>query len=79
MIAVYWIFRKANVAKIDKGFRFGKLFSAVAFSLEHSGNDAQKRMGIITAFSLPDDFCNPARTEKRIRFRRHLQQRFLMK
>ena len=48
MVAVYWIFRKMNISKIDKGFRFGQLFSAAAFSLGHGGNDAQKTMGIIT-------------------------------
>lgn len=48
MVAVYWIFRRVNVRKIDKGFRVGQLFSAAAFSLGHGGNDAQKTMGIIT-------------------------------
>ncbi|MEO8042919.1 MAG: inorganic phosphate transporter [Acidobacteriota bacterium] len=48
MVAVYWIFRKVSVNKIDKGFRIGQLFSAAAFSLGHGGNDAQKTMGIIT-------------------------------
>ncbi|MBA2619879.1 MAG: inorganic phosphate transporter, partial [Acidobacteria bacterium] len=48
MVSVYWIFRRTNVAKVDKGFRVGQLFSAAAFSLGHGGNDAQKTMGIIT-------------------------------
>ncbi|MDQ3131530.1 MAG: inorganic phosphate transporter [Acidobacteriota bacterium] len=48
MVAVYWIFQRVNVSKIDKGFRVGQLFSAAAFSLGHGGNDAQKTMGIIT-------------------------------
>jgi PiT family inorganic phosphate transporter len=48
MVAVYWIFRRTNVSKVDKGFRVGQLFSAAAFSLGHGGNDAQKTMGIIT-------------------------------
>jgi len=47
MVAVYWIFHKVSVNKIDKGFRVGQLFSAAAFSLGHGGNDAQKTMGII--------------------------------
>jgi inorganic phosphate transporter, PiT family len=47
-IAVFWIFRKASVSKVDKGFRVAQLFSAAAFSLGHGGNDAQKTMGIIT-------------------------------
>lgn len=49
MIAVYWIFHRVNVSKVDKVFRVGQLFSAAAFSLGHGGNDAQKTMGIITA------------------------------
>ncbi len=48
MVAVYWIFRRVSVNRIDKGFRIGQLFSAAAFSLGHGGNDAQKTMGIIT-------------------------------
>ncbi|MGH9819868.1 MAG: inorganic phosphate transporter [Pyrinomonadaceae bacterium] len=48
MVAVYWIFRKVSVKKIDRGFRIGQLFSAAAYSLGHGGNDAQKTMGIIT-------------------------------
>ena len=48
MVAVFWIFRRTSVSKVDKGFRVGQLFSAAAFSLGHGGNDAQKTMGIIT-------------------------------
>lgn len=49
MVAVYWIFRRTAVSKVDKGFRFGQLFSAAAYSIGHGGNDAQKTMGIIAA------------------------------
>lgn len=49
MVAVYWLFRRIAVSKIDKGFRVGQLFSAAAYSLGHGGNDAQKTMGIIAA------------------------------
>lgn len=49
MLIVYWVFRRAPVSKVDKGFRVGQLFSAAAYSLGHGGNDAQKTMGIITA------------------------------
>jgi PiT family inorganic phosphate transporter len=48
MVAVYWIFRKVAVRRIDRLFRVGQLFSAAAYSLGHGGNDAQKTMGIIT-------------------------------
>jgi PiT family inorganic phosphate transporter len=48
MTAVYWIFHKVAVNKVDRWFRMGQLFSAGAYSLGHGGNDAQKTMGIIT-------------------------------
>ncbi len=48
MVAVYWIFHKVSLNKVDRGFRVGQLFSAAAYSLGHGGNDAQKTMGIIT-------------------------------
>jgi inorganic phosphate transporter, PiT family len=48
MVAVYWIFHKVAVNKVDRIFRVGQLFSAAAFSLGHGGNDAQKTMGMIT-------------------------------
>lgn len=47
MVAVYWIFHKVSVNKVDKIFRVGQLFSAAAFSLGHGGNDAQKTMGVM--------------------------------
>ena len=48
MVAVYWIFHRISVNRVDRIFRFGQLFSAAAYSLGHGGNDAQKTMGIIT-------------------------------
>ena len=48
MVAVYWMFRRVSVNRVDRVFRVGQLFSAAAFSLGHGGNDAQKTMGIIT-------------------------------
>ena len=47
MIAVFWIFRKASPARVDRWFRKGQLLSAALYSLGHGGNDAQKTMGII--------------------------------
>lgn len=47
MVAVYWIFHRVSVHKVDKVFRIGQLFSAAAFSLGHGGNDAQKTMGVM--------------------------------
>jgi PiT family inorganic phosphate transporter len=48
MIAVYWIFHRVSVNRVDRVFRVGQLFSAAAYSLGHGGNDALKTMGIIT-------------------------------
>jgi len=48
MVAVYWIFHKVSVRRVDRVFRIGQLFSAAAYSLGHGGNDAQKTMGIVT-------------------------------
>jgi len=48
MVAVYWIFHRVSVRRVDRVFRVGQLFSAAAYSLGHGGNDAQKTMGIIT-------------------------------
>jgi len=48
MVAVYWIFHRTSVNRVDRWFRIGQLFSAAAYSLGHGGNDAQKTMGIIT-------------------------------
>jgi PiT family inorganic phosphate transporter len=59
MTAVFWIFRRTPVSKVDKGFRIGQLISAGAYSLGHGGNDAQKTMGIITAVLVAGNFLQP--------------------
>ncbi len=58
MVAVYWIFHKVSVNKVDRVFRFGQLFSAAAYSLGHGGNDAQKTMGIITIVLVSGGFLS---------------------
>lgn len=60
MVAVYWIFHKVSVNKVDRVFRVGQLFSAAAFSLGHGGNDAQKTMGIITIVLVAGGFAQMA-------------------
>ncbi len=60
MVAVYWIFRRVSISKVDKGFRIGQLFSAAAYSLGHGGNDAQKTMGIITIVLVTGGFLASA-------------------
>jgi PiT family inorganic phosphate transporter len=47
MIAIMWIFRKANPGKISRGFRLAQTVSAAAMALGHGLQDAQKTMGVI--------------------------------
>jgi len=60
MVAVYWIFRRVSVNRVDRVFRVGQLFSAAAYSLGHGGNDAQKTMGIITIVLVSGGFLQMA-------------------
>jgi len=59
MVAVFWIFRRSTVTRVDKLFRRGQLLSAAAYSLGHGGNDAQKTMGIITAVLVASNLVAP--------------------
>ncbi len=56
MIAVYWLFRKATPARMDRQFRHYQLGSAALLSCAHGTNDAQKTMGIITAVLVASGF-----------------------
>src|SRR3546814_7215860 len=47
MIAIMWIFRRANPSKAQRGFRFAQTVSAAAMALGHGLQDAQKTMGVI--------------------------------
>ncbi len=47
MIAVSWMFHRANPGKVNRYFRYAQLVSSAAFSFSHGANDAQKTMGII--------------------------------
>lgn len=47
MVLVFWLFRWASPALVNRIFKRGQLFSAALFSLAHGGNDAQKTMGIV--------------------------------
>ena len=49
MVSVYWTFRKATPAQLDRLFRHAQIVSASLLSCAHGTNDAQKTMGIITA------------------------------
>ncbi|HEY8453034.1 MAG: inorganic phosphate transporter [Micromonosporaceae bacterium] len=47
MLAVYWVFRKGQPGKLNRGFRHAQTVSAAAMSLGHGMQDAAKVMGII--------------------------------
>ncbi len=47
MLALLWIFRKANAVKANRGFRWGQIVSAATMSFGHGTQDAQKTMGVI--------------------------------
>jgi PiT family inorganic phosphate transporter len=48
MLAVLWIFRRANPRKVNRGFKYGQWVSSAAMSYGHGLQDAQKTMGVIT-------------------------------
>ena len=47
MLALMWLFRKANPNKTNRGFRLAQTVSAAAMALGHGLQDAQKTMGVI--------------------------------
>jgi inorganic phosphate transporter, PiT family len=47
MLAVMWIFRRGNPAKLNRGFRLAQSVSAAAMSVGHGMQDAAKTMGIV--------------------------------
>ncbi|MGV9312816.1 anion permease [Streptomyces sp. NPDC003691] len=47
MVAIMWIFRRANPNKARRGFRIAQTVSAAAMALGHGLQDAQKTMGIV--------------------------------
>jgi PiT family inorganic phosphate transporter len=48
MVGLFWAFRRAAPARINKHFRRLQLLSAAFMAFSHGTNDAQKSMGIIT-------------------------------
>jgi len=48
MIALYWIFRRADRRPLTRGFRRVQVLSAGYMAFAHGSNDAQKTMGIVT-------------------------------
>lgn len=47
MIAIYWIFRRSQPGRTNRGFRHAQTISAAAMALGHGLQDAQKTMGVI--------------------------------
>ncbi|MGP4002651.1 inorganic phosphate transporter [Streptomyces sp. 8N706] len=47
MVAILWMFRKANPHKAKRGFRIAQTVSAAGMALGHGLQDAQKTMGIV--------------------------------
>jgi PiT family inorganic phosphate transporter len=47
MLAIMWLFRRANPNKVSRGFRLSQTVSAAAMALGHGLQDAQKTMGVI--------------------------------
>ncbi|MGW6913317.1 anion permease [Kitasatospora sp. NPDC054939] len=47
MVAIMWTFRRTNVSRTKRRFRFAQTLSAAAMGLGHGLQDAQKTMGVI--------------------------------
>lgn len=47
MVALMWMFRRANPTRANRGFRLAQTASATAMALGHGLQDAQKTMGVI--------------------------------
>ena len=48
MVAVLWVFRKANPHRANRNFRHAQIGSAALMAFGHGTQDAQKTMGVIT-------------------------------
>jgi len=48
MVAILWLFRRANPGPLTRRFRLAQLVSASFMAFSHGANDAQKTMGVIT-------------------------------
>lgn len=47
MLALLWVFRRANALRANRGFRYGQIVSAATMAFGHGTQDAQKTMGVI--------------------------------
>ena len=58
MLAIMWLFRRANPARANRGFRLAQTVSAAAMALGHGLQDAQKTMGVIFLALLSGNYVN---------------------
>ncbi|MDF5751793.1 inorganic phosphate transporter [Spongiactinospora sp. TRM90649] len=59
MIAIFWIFRRAQPGKANRGFRHAQTVSAAAMALGHGLQDAQKTMGVIFLALVVGGYATP--------------------
>jgi PiT family inorganic phosphate transporter len=59
MLAILWIFRRANPGRVTRGFRLAQSLSAAAMALGHGLQDAQKTMGVIFLALLTSGHVSP--------------------
>ena len=62
MIAVLWIFRNGNPAKLNRGFRRAQSVSAAAMSVGHGMQDAAKTIGVVVLALYIGGFQDDAQT-----------------
>src|SRR5215213_9848372 len=48
MLVILWTFRRSNVSRAHRHFRYAQILSSATMALGHGLQDAQKTMGIIT-------------------------------
>src|SRR3954447_14643069 len=48
MLVMLWLFRRSNVTRANRNFRYAQILSSATMALGHGMQDAQKTMGIIT-------------------------------
>lgn len=48
MLAILWAFRRTNVTRANRNFRYAQIASAATMAFGHGLQDAQKTMGVIT-------------------------------
>lgn len=58
MVAIMWLFRRANPGKANRGFKIAQTISAAAMALGHGLQDAQKTMGVIFLALLTGGFVS---------------------